>query len=61
MKKQFPKKPVNFGAYLVEYRDSKEGMLRFLKEHIDTFEEAKKARERLLQQGVYEPTIRKIR
>jgi hypothetical protein len=58
--RSFPKKPVEFGAFLIEYRDSKDGMLRFLKERIDTFDDAQKARERLLQQGAYEPTIRKI-
>ena len=61
MKKQFPKKPVDFGAYLIEYRDSKDDMLRFLKEHIDTFEDAQKAREKLLQRGAYDPTIRKVK
>lgn len=58
--KQFPKKPVEFGNFLIEYRDSKDGMLRFLKERIDNFEDAQKAREQLLQQGAHEPTIRKI-
>lgn len=60
MKKQFPKKPVEFGMFLIEYKESKDGMLRFAKERIDTFEEAQKVREKLLQAGYYEPTIRKI-
>ena len=60
MKKQFPKKPVEFGTFLIEYKESEGGMLRFLKEHIDTIEEAQAAIEKLLQQGAHEPTIRKI-
>lgn len=58
--KQFPKKPADFGMYLIEYRESKDGMLRFLKERIDNFDDAQTAREKLLQQGYYEPVIRKI-
>lgn len=56
----FPKKPIEFGTFLIEYRDSKGGMLHFLKERIDTIDEAQVAREKLLQQGAHEPTIRKI-
>lgn len=58
--KQFPKKPVDFGMYLIEYRESKEGMLRFLKERIDTIDDAQAACDKLLRQGYYEPIIRKI-
>lgn len=58
--KSFPKKPIEFGVFLVEYKDSADGMLRFLKERIDTIDEAQAARDKLLQQGAYEPTIRKI-
>ena len=60
MKKQFPKKPTEFGMFLIEYRESKDGMLRFAKERINTFEEAQRVREKLLQQGYHEPVIRKI-
>jgi hypothetical protein len=60
MKKKFPKKPVEFGLFLIEYRESKDGMLKFLKERIDTFEDAQRARDTLLQQGRCEPIIRKI-
>lgn len=56
----FPKKPCSFGMYLIEYRESKNGMLRFVKERIDNFDDAQAAREKLLQQGYYEPVIRKI-
>ena len=58
--KSFPKKPVDFGTFLVEYRESEDGMLRFLKERIDNLDDAHKAIEKLLQEGAYEPTIRKI-
>lgn len=60
MKKQFPKKPVEFGLYLIEYKDSKDDMIRFLKERIDTLEEAQSARDRLLAEGAYKPTIKQI-
>lgn len=58
--KSFPKKPADFGMFLIEYRESKDGMLRFLKERIDNLDDAQKAIEKLLQEGAYEPTIRKI-
>ncbi len=49
-----------YGKYVIEYRDEKGGILRFLKEHLDTIEEAQSAREKLLLKGCYEPTIKTI-
>lgn len=60
MKKRFPKKPFDFGKYVVEYRDEKGGMLRFLKEHIDNKDEARAWCDKLLRKGYYEPIIKKI-
>lgn len=60
MKKRFPKKPFVFGKYVIEYRDEKNGILRFLKERIDNIDDAQAAREKLLQQGYYEPIIKKV-
>ena len=58
--KIFPKKPIKFGVFLIEYKDSKDGMSHFLKEQIDTIDEANAARDKLIQQGAYEPNIIKI-
>jgi hypothetical protein len=54
------RQPFVYGAYLIEYRDKPDGLLRMLKEKIDTFEEAQKQREKLLQAGYHDPIIRKI-
>jgi hypothetical protein len=54
------RQPFEYGSYLVEYRESKAGLLRILKEKLNTFEEAQTARERLIQEGFHDPTIRKV-
>jgi|TARA_R100001530_G_C4228561_1_gene132007 hypothetical protein len=60
MKKRFPRKPFEFGRYIIEYREKKGDVLRFLKEHLDTFDEANKAKEKLLAKGFDEPVIKKV-
>ena len=60
MSKRFPRKPFEYGKYLIEYREEKGGLLRFLKEKLDTIEEAQAAREKLLLKGKHEPTIKAI-
>lgn len=60
MKKRFPKSPFEYGKYIIEYREQKNGILRFHKEKIETFEEAQKVRERLIQIGYHDPVIRSI-
>jgi len=55
-----PIKPFEYGKYIIEYRDSVSGLLRFHKEHIDNYKDAKKIREQLLSKGVKEPVIKKI-
>lgn len=59
MKKKI-RQPFKYGAYLIEYREGKDGLLRILKEKLDTFEDAQLARERLLQNGYADPVIRKV-
>ena len=54
------RQPFKYGVYLLEYREGKDGLLRILKEKLDTFEEAQTARERLLQAGYDDPVIRKV-
>lgn len=54
------RQPFEYGNYLIEFRETKDGLLRILKEKLDTVEDAQVARERLLQAGFYEPIIRKI-
>ena len=58
MKKRFPKKPFEFGRYIVEYRET-DGVLRFLKERLDNLNEAQLAEKKLLSKG-YKPEIKKI-
>ncbi len=60
MKKKFPRKPFEYGKYLIEYRKENGGILRFLKEKLETFEEAETAREKLVLKGYYEPVIKII-
>ena len=52
--------PFKYGTYLIEYREGKTGLLRILKEKLDTFEEAQKSREKLLQAGYTDPVIKKV-
>lgn len=60
IKKKFPRKPFVYGKFVIEYRDCKGGLLRFLKEHLETIEEAQIARDKLLERGCYEPTIKVV-
>ena len=60
VKKRFPKKPFEFGRDIIEYREKQGDVLRFLKERLDTFDEAKAAREKLLSKGCSEPVIKKV-
>ena len=55
-----PIKPFEYGKYIIEYRDEDSGLLRFHKERIDNYDDAKKVRDRLLSEGVKEPEIKKI-
>ena len=54
------RQPFKYGAYLIEYREGENGLLKILKEKLDTFEDAQLARERLLQSGCDDPIIRKV-
>ena len=60
VKKRFPKKPFEFGKYIIEYREKQGEVLRFLKERLDSFEEAQVARDELLSKGCQEPVIKKV-
>ncbi len=50
-----PIKPFEYGKYIIEYKDSVSGLLRFHKERIDNYNDAKKIRDKLLSEGVDEP------
>ena len=54
------RQPFKYGTYLIEYREGVDGLIKILKEKLDTLEEAQSARERLLQSGSIEPVIRKV-
>jgi len=58
VKKRFPKKPFEFGKYIVEYREN--GVLRFLKERLDNIDDAQHAKDKLLSKGYQDPEIKKI-
>lgn len=54
------RQPFKYGLYLIEYRESKDGLLKILKEKLDTLNEAQLAREKLLKAGFVDPIIRKV-
>ena len=55
-----PIKPFEYGKFIIEYRDAASGLLRFHKEHIDNYDDAKKIRDRLLTEGVDKPEIKRV-
>jgi hypothetical protein len=59
-KKRSPIKPFVYGKYLVEYREEKDGLLRFYKECINTLKRANEVREGLLVEGYHEPVVKKV-
>jgi|TARA_R110002049_G_scaffold305582_1_gene502617 hypothetical protein len=59
-KRRPPIKPFVYGKYLIEYREEGSKLVRFHKEHIDTYKDAKKIKEKLLSEGVKSPVIKKI-
>ena len=54
------KQPFVYGNYLIEYREKPGGLLKILKEKIDTFDEACQKRDELLLKGYESPTIHKV-
>jgi hypothetical protein len=59
-KRRPPIKPFVYGKYIVEYREEKGGLLRFYKEHIDNIKDANKLREKLINEGFYNPVVKRI-
>jgi|TARA_R100000781_G_C4078502_1_gene126926 hypothetical protein len=59
-KRRPPIKPFVYGKYIVEYREKKGGLLRFYKEHIDNIKDANKLREKLINEGYYNPVVKRI-
>ena len=55
-----PIKPFEYGKFIIEYKDSISGLLRFHKEHIDNYNDAVKVRDQLLSEGVNEPEIKRV-
>jgi len=55
-----PIKPFEYGKFIIEYREPVSGLLRFHKEHIDNYNDAKKIRDRLLSEGVDNPVIKRV-
>lgn len=59
-KKSFPTKPFRFGRFVVEYRDELKSPVHFLKEEINTEEEADAAVARLEEEGKQKVTVKQI-
>ena len=59
-KRRPPIKPFVYGKYIVEYREEKGGLLRFYKEHIDNIKDANKLRDKLINEGYYNPEVQRI-
>lgn len=55
------KKDIDYGNFMIEYRESKDGLLSFYQKKIDTFEQAQVVRERLIQSGYHEPVIKRLK
>ena len=54
------RQPFNYGTFLVEYREGKNGLIKIFKAELNTFEEAQLAREKLLISGFIDPVIKKV-
>jgi|TARA_R110001599_G_scaffold132938_4_gene310161 hypothetical protein len=58
--KTFPRKPFAFGKYIVEYQEEPKSPHNFLKEELNTQEEAAAAADRLKELGYNKVEIKKI-
>lgn len=59
-KKSFPKKPFRFGKFVVEYRDEAKSPVHFLKEEINTQEDADAAVAKLEADGKQKVTVKQV-
>lgn len=59
-KKSFPTKPFKFGKFVVEYRDEAKSPVHFLKEELNTAEDADCAVARLEAEGKCKVTVKQI-
>jgi hypothetical protein len=59
-KKSFPKKPFRFGKFVVEYREESKSPVHFLKEEINTEEDANAAVAKLEADGKQKVTVKQI-
>ncbi len=55
-----PIKPFEYGKYIIEYREADSGLLRFHKERIDNYDDAKNTRDKLISEGADNPVIKKV-
>ena len=55
-----PVKPFEYGRFIIEYKDNESGLVRFHKERIDNFDDAKKIRDKLLSEGIDKPVIKRV-
>ena len=59
-KKSFPSKPFRFGKFVVEYRDEDKSPVHFLKEEINTEEDADAAVTKLEEEGKVKVTVKQV-
>lgn len=59
-KKTFPRRPFKFGKFVIEYREDPKSPVHFLKEEINTEEEAEAAAAKLTEEGKQKVTIKQI-
>lgn len=59
-KKTFPRKPFTFGKFVIEYREEPKSPVHFLKEEINTADEAKAAADRLKELGYNKVEIKQV-
>lgn len=59
-KKTFPRKPFRFGKFIIEYKECPKSPVHFLKEEINTEDEAELAAKRLEEQGYNKVVIKQV-
>lgn len=59
-KKSFPTKPFKFGKYVVEYRDDTKSPVHFLKEELNSEEDAAAAVAKLEGEGKFKVTVKQV-
>lgn len=54
------RQPFKFGAYLIEYREKEDSLIKIHKEKLDTVHQAEKAKDELILKGYTNINIREV-